>query len=200
MKRGKSKLLSDTDVKNCLRFINDMPSHRERTRLMFLMMLMTSLRIHSIQKLTLGQVYDENFNPVESFLLQPEQNKGGKKVLQVYLNNTLKQELKKYAKFLHSDKYLQPKMNDYLFKSNKGSYLSKQQIIHIFRQIFDGVGLDKQYRVHSLRATCLTKLMNANYPLPLIQQISGHSSIQTLSIYYRTNPKNIQNALETLNL
>ena len=73
-------------------------------------------------------------------------------------------------------------------------------IIHIFRQIFDGVGLDKQYRVHSLRATCLTKLMDANYPLPLIQQISGHSSIQTLSIYYRTNPKNIQNALETLNL
>ena len=129
-----------------------------------------------------------------------EQNKGGKKALQVYLNDTLKQELKKYAKFLLSDKYIQPKMNDYLFKSNKGSYLSKQQIIHIFRQIFDGVGLDKQYRVHSLRATCLTKLMDANYPLPLIQQISGHSSIQTLSIYYRTNPKNIQNALETLNL
>lgn len=163
-------------------------------------MLMTSLRIHSIQKLTIGQVYDEKFNPVESFLLQPEQNKGGKKALQVYLNDTLKQELKKYAKFLHSDKYIQPKMEDYLFRSNKGSYLSKQQIIHIFRQIFDGVGLDKQYRVHSLRATCLTKLMDANYPLPLIQQISGHSSIQTLSIYYRTNPKNIQNALETLNL
>ena len=116
------------------------------------------------------------------------------------MNDTLKQELKKYAKFFLSDKYIQPKMNDYLFKSNKGSYLSKQQIIHIFRQIFDGVGLDKQYRVHSLRATCLTKLMDANYPLPLIQQISGHSSIQTLSIYYRTNPKNIQNALETLNL
>lgn len=199
MKRGKSKLLSDIDVKNCLRFIKDMPSHQERTRLMFLMMLMTSLRIHSIQKLTIGQVYDENFNPVESFLLQLEQNKGGKKALQVYLNDTLKQELKKYAKFFLSDKYLQPKMNDYLFKSNKGSYLSKQQIIHIFRQIFDGVGLDKQYRVHSLRATCLTKLMDANYPLPLIQQISGHSSIQTLSIYYRTNPKNIQNALKTLN-
>lgn len=200
MKRGKSKLLSDTDVKNCLRFINDMSSHQERTRLMFLMMLMTSLRIHSIQKLTIGQVYDEHFNPVESFLLQPEQNKGGKKALQVYLNDTLKQELKKYAKFLHSDKYIQPQTKDYLFKSNKGSYLSKQQIIHIFRQIFDGVGLDKQYRVHSLRATCLTKLMDANYPLPLIQQISGHSSIQTLSIYYRTNPKNIQNALETLNI
>ena len=200
MKRGKSKLLSDIDVKNCLRFINDMPSHQERTRLMFLMMLMTSLRIHSIQKLTIGQVYDENFNPVESFLLQPEQNKGGKKALQVYLNDTLKHELKKYAKFFLSDKYIQPKMDDYLFRSNKGSYLSKQQIIHIFRQIFDGLGLDKQYRVHSLRATCLTKLMDANYPLPLIQQISGHSSIQTLSIYYRTNPKNIQNALETLNL
>ena len=43
----------------------------------------------------------------------------------------IKQELKKYAKFLHSDKYLQPKMNDYLFKSNKGSYLSKQQIIAV---------------------------------------------------------------------
>ena len=68
------------------------------------------------------------------------------------------------------------------------------------RTVLMEAGVDKQYRVHSLRATCLTKLMDANYPLPLIQQISGHSSIQTLSIYYRTNPKNIQNALETLNL
>ncbi|MBR1680447.1 tyrosine-type recombinase/integrase [bacterium] len=200
MKKGKSKLLTDTDIKNCLRFINDMSSHSERTRLMFMMMLMTALRIHSVQKLTIGQVYDDDFNPVDSFLLQPEQNKGGKKALQVYFNDTMRQELKKYAKYLLSNPYYTPKPSDYLFKSNKGSCLSKQQIIHIFRQVYDGVGLDKQCRVHSLRATCLTKLMNANYPLPLIQQISGHASINTLSIYYRSNPKNIQNALETLNM
>ena len=80
MKRGKSKLLSDTDVKNCLRFINDMPSHQERTRLMFLMMLMTSLRIHSIQKLTIGQVYDEKFNPVESFCFNQNKTKAEKRL------------------------------------------------------------------------------------------------------------------------
>ena len=86
----------------------------------------------------------------------------------------------------------------YLFMSNKGSYLSKQQIIRIITSIFKAVGLDSQYRCHSLRATALTRLMDANYPLTLIQQVSGHSSIQTLSIYYRSNPKNIKNALETL--
>ena len=196
MKKGRAKLLSDTDVKNCIHYIDaGMGTNASRNRLMFYFMLMTALRIHSIQKLTIGQVYKKDYTPVDSFLLQPEQNKGNKKELQVYINSKLKDELKKYAKKLAHIPY---RSDDYLFKSNKGAYLSKQQIIHIFRTIFDGVGLDKQYRVHSLRATCLTNLMNKNFPLALIQEISGHASINTLSIYYRSNPQNIKQALEAL--
>ena len=196
MKRGKAKLLTETDIKNCLRYIDDM-ENGERNRAMFEMMLNTALRIHSIQKLTIGQVYDDDFKPRDSFLLQPEQNKGHKKSLQVYINETLKKELKRYAKYLSTFK---PSVtpDDYLFRSNKGGFLSKQQIIYMFRQVFDAVGLDKQYRCHSLRATVLTRLMDAGYPLPLIQQISGHSSISTLSIYYRSNPRNIIEALKAI--
>lgn len=196
MKRGKAKLLTETDIKNCLRYIDDM-ENGERNRAMFEMMLNTALRIHSIQKLTIGQIYDDDFKPRDSFLLQPEQNKGHKKSLQVYINETLKKELKRYAKYLSTFK---PSVtpDDYLFQSNKGGFLSKQQIIYMFRRIFDGVGLDKQYRCHSLRATVLTRLMDAGYPLPLIQQISGHSSISTLSIYYRSNPRNIIEALQSI--
>ena len=197
MKRGKAKLLTEIDIKNCLRCIDDMPNS-ERNRAMFEFMLNTALRVHSVQKLTIGQVYDEGWVPRDSFLLQPEQNKGHKKSLQVYINDRLRKELKRYAKHLTS---LHPSVipDDYLFRSNKGGgFLSKQQIIYTFRQIFDGVGLDKQYRCHSLRATTLTKLMDAGYPLPLIQQISGHSSISTLSIYYRSNPRNIMEALKVI--
>lgn len=196
MKRGKAKLLTETDIKNCLRYIDDM-KNGERNRAMFGLMLNTALRIHSIQKLTIGQVYDDDFKPRDSFLLQPEQNKGHKKSLQVYINETLKKELKRYAKYLSTFK---PSVtpDDYLFRSNKGGFLSKQQIIYVFRQVFDAVGLDKQYRCHSLRATVLTRLMDAGYPLPLIQQISGHSSISTLSIYYRSNPRNIIEALQSI--
>lgn len=196
MKRGKAKLLTEVDIKNCLRYIDDMPNG-ERNWAMFEFMLNTALRIHSIQKLTLGQVYDDDFKPRDSFLLQPEQNKGHKKSLQVYINNRLRKELTRYAKYLTR---LNPstRPDDYLFQSNKGGFLSKQQIIHTFRQVFDGVGLDKQYRCHSLRATTLTNLMNVGYPLPLIQQISGHSSVITLSIYYRSNPKNIIQALQSI--
>ena len=196
MKRGKAKLLTETDIKNCLRYIDDM-KNGERNRAMFGLMLNTALRIHSIQKLTIGQVYDDDFKPRDSFLLQPEQNKGHKKSLQVYINETLKKELKRYAKYLSTFK---PSVtpDDYLFRSNKGGFLSKQQIIYVFRQVFDAVGLDKQYRCHSLRATVLTRLMDAGYPLPLIQQISGHSSISTLSIYYRSNPRNIIEALRSI--
>ena len=164
---------------------------------MFILMLTTALRIHSIQKLTIGQVYDEHFKPRESFLIQPNQNKGGRKSLQVYINDTLHKELVSYMRYLQSKGHKITK-EQYLFTSNKGSYLSKQQIIRIITGVFNAVGLDSQYRCHSLRATALTRLMDANYPLALIQQISGHSSIQTLSIYYRSNPKNIKNALETL--
>lgn len=196
MKRGKAKLLTETDIKNCLRYIDDM-KNGERNRAMFEIMLNTALRIHSIQKLTIGQVYDDDFKQRDSFLLQPEQNKGHKKSLQVYINETLKKELKRYAKYLSTFK---PSVtpDDYLFRSNKGGFLSKQQIIYVFRQVFDAVGLDKQYRCHSLRATVLTRLMDAGYPLPLIQQISGHSSISTLSIYYRSNPRNIIEALKAI--
>lgn len=196
MKRGKAKLLTEADIKNCLRYIDDM-ENGERNRAMFELMLNTALRIHSIQKLTIGQVYDDDFKPRDSFLLQPEQNKGHKKSLQVYINETLKKELKRYAKYLSTFK---PSVtpDDYLFRSNKGGFLSKQQIIYVFRQVFDAVGLDKQYRCHSLRATVLTRLMDAGYPLPLIQQISGHSSISTLSIYYRSNPRNIIEALQSI--
>ena len=77
MKRGKAKLLSEPDIKNCLRYIDAMPNG-ERNRAMFEMMLNTALRIHSIQKLTIGQVYDDDFKPRDSFLLQPEQNKIGR--------------------------------------------------------------------------------------------------------------------------
>lgn len=195
MKRGKAKLLTETDIKNCLRYIDDM-KNGERNRAMFEIMLNTALRIHSIQKLTIGQVYDDDFKQRDSFLLQPEQNKGHKKSLQVYINETLKKELKRYAKYLVN--VLPQNPTDYLFRSNKGGFLSKQQIIYIFRQVFDAVGLDKQYRCHSLRATVLTRLMDAGYPLPLIQQISGHSSISTLSIYYRSNPRNIIEALKAI--
>ena len=55
MKRGKAKLLSEPDIKNCLRYIDAMPNG-ERNRAMFEMMLNTALRIHSIQKLIIGQV------------------------------------------------------------------------------------------------------------------------------------------------
>ena len=196
MKRGKAKLLTETDIKNCLRYIDDM-KNGERNRAMFELMLNTALRIHSIQKLTIGQVYDDDFKPRDSFLLQPEHNTGHKMSFQVYINETLKKELKRYAKYLSTFK---PSVtpDDYLFRSNKGGFLSKQQIIYVFRQVFDAVGLDKQYRCHSLRATVLTRLMDAGYPLPLIQQISGHSSISTLSIYYRSNPRNIIEALQSI--
>lgn len=66
MKRGKAKLLSEADIKNCLRYIDAMPNG-ERNRAMFEMMLNTALRIHSIQKLTISQIYDDDFKPRDHF-------------------------------------------------------------------------------------------------------------------------------------
>ena len=199
-KRGKAKLLNDVDIKNCLRFIDSTQTNRERNRLMFIMMLTTALRIHSVQKLTIGQVFSDNMKVRDSFLIQPEQNKGGKKPLQVYINETLQKELTTYIKFLTDQPYIEVKAENYLFQSNKGGFLSKQQIIRVMRGIFDAVGLDTQYRCHSFRATALTRLMDANYPLPLIQQVSGHASVNTLSIYYRANPVNIKKAIDILKI
>ena len=51
---------------------------------------------------------------------------------------------------------------------------------------------------YSLRRTALTNLSNNGVPLGVIQEISGHSSLQTLQRYLEVTPEQTVAAIATL--
>ena len=61
----------------------------------------------------------------------------------------------------------------------------------------------KQVRIkgastHSFRRTALTNMSNANVPIRVIQQISGHKSLTALQRYLEVNPEQVKNAIAVL--
>ena len=51
---------------------------------------------------------------------------------------------------------------------------------------------------HSFRRTSLTNMSNANVPIRVIQQISGHKSLTALQRYLEVNPEQVANAIALL--
>ena len=51
---------------------------------------------------------------------------------------------------------------------------------------------------HSFRRTALTNMSNANVPIRVIQQISGHKSLTALQRYLDVNPEQVANAIALL--
>lgn len=54
--------------------------------------------------------------------------------------------------------------------------------------------------IHRLRHTCITRLVGNNVPLPVVQKIAGHSSIQTTMSYTEVTDEQMQSAIDKLNL
>lgn len=67
----------------------------------------------------------------------------------------------------------------------------------ILREACDRIGL-QGVSTHSFRRTALTNLSNANIPLRVIQQVSGHSSLVTLQRYLEVKPAQVHEAIAAL--
>lgn len=52
---------------------------------------------------------------------------------------------------------------------------------------------------HSFRRTALTNLSNANVPIRVIQEVSGHKSLSALQAYLEVKPEQVTAALALLN-
>ena len=71
-----------------------------------------------------------------------------------------------------------------LFKSRKHGPLSRYQAHRILKDAVKKAGLSGRISTHSMRKTAGTELMRKNVPLPVIQEILGHSSLDMTRRYY----------------
>jgi integrase/recombinase XerD len=72
----------------------------------------------------------------------------------------------------------------YLFEGQrKGHPISNETIQSVFKQACNKAGINKQATVHSLRHSFATHLLENGINLKVIQNLLGHSSLRTTSIY-----------------
>lgn len=102
--------------------------------------------------------------------------KGGKQ-RNVPLGPEAKEALEQYRKKRN------PTGDDPIFINNRGDRLSTRGIRYLVDKYHEEVDVSKPISPHVFRHSCATHMLNRGAPLPLVQELLGHSSISTTQIY-----------------
>ncbi|MFI3293183.1 MAG: tyrosine-type recombinase/integrase [Rikenellaceae bacterium] len=81
-----------------------------------------------------------------------------------------------------------------LFLSSKGERLSANMVYRIVRKDLSQAGVQGRKSPHVLRHTFATQLLNAGADMREIQEILGHSSLQSTQLYTHNSISTLQNA------
>ena len=90
---------------------------------------------------------------------------------------------------------------DYLFHSQTGGRISRQQIRRFTRKALMRSGVDDtKAHVHILRHTFAIHQLKAGLPLPVLSRILGHTKLATTSIYLRFVYEDLREEMEKTQL
>lgn len=91
----------------------------------------------------------------------------------------------------------------WLFQTKPGQAVAQRTVQQIFKNSLHKAGIKKQVGIHSLRHSFATHLLEQGVSLPIIQQLLGHKSLKTTSVYLHVQQFSIQavkSPLDTLSL
>jgi integrase/recombinase XerD len=91
----------------------------------------------------------------------------------------------------------------YLFETKPNHPITDRTVQTVFKQALKRAGIDKKATMHTLRHSYATHLMEQGVNLPLIQQLLGHKSLKTTSVYLHVQQYSIdavQSPLDNIKL
>ncbi len=166
------------------------PDHQDaaRDRTILLLLIMTGMRLSELVGLDLESV-DFERNTVKVF------GKGRKERL-IPLNASARRMLQEWV----AGRPASREGCRALFLSRHGDRISRRTVQYLVRKAVKAKGLDPRISPHKLRHTFATTLYAEAVDLRDIQELLGHASIASTSVYTHTNVDKVRAAVNKLRL
>ncbi len=91
------------------------------------------------------------------------------------------QAVKRYVR--HARHILAKPDSEYLFVSRRGSKMSNQTIRQIVMDVTRSAGITRHVKVHSIRHSCATHMLNSGADIRYVQELLGHADLSSTQVY-----------------
>lgn len=159
---------------------------KNRDQALLMLMFASGLRASEVVNLTFNQVDFDN-------RIMKVSGKGNMDRL-VPFTNSAKEAMLNYINDLRKD--LLKEDTKYIFLNSKGNKMTVRGLEYILDEIEAKTGLYGKIHPHMLRHSFATKMLNRGADLRTIQELLGHSSIETTSIYTHVAYENMKETYE----
>lgn len=182
---GQAKILTPTEINQL--FKTGLQTDRDRA--LFGVCLYTGCRIAEACSLNTVDVFDGSGLVLETLTIRKGNTKGDICTRQIDINPVLRSYLESYGT---------PPDKIYLFPGRHGrGHINPRSADEILRVACNRVGIIGA-STHSFRRTALTQMNNSGISLRVIQEISGHQSLEELKKYLEVKPEQVKQAISTL--
>ena len=168
------EVLNMDEVKELLESVEVVDAISSRNRCMLELLYSSGLRVSELCSLTLA-----NINTQKRFVKCVGK---GNKERQVPMNTVVCAFLKEYVE-IYRNQICEGIQSSYLFIDKHGQPLKRDNFYHIFKNILKKTSITKNASPHTLRHTFATHLLENDADIRSIQEMLGHSSISTTTIY-----------------
>ena len=197
-KSGQSVVLNDREIKQLLQTITGrLDRHSRRDYLIVVLSYWCGLRSKELSSLKVRDVFDGE-SVVETLRLVSDYTKNNKHRDIPLTNKFVQQSILKFV--VHrkeTDRNF--KLDEPLFKSQKGGSFSSNSMVHLIKRIYTDCGFEK-CSSHSGRRKFATNLIENGVDIHCVKLLMGHSSIQTTSLYFHNNPERLKNVMSNMTM
>jgi integrase/recombinase XerD len=188
-RHGQSKILTHAEIQWL--FEEGLVENPLRDRALFAICLYSACRVNECVTLHVKDVYDRSGRIRPALMIRKGHTKGKLDTRTIPVIEDLRSILQAYRP---------PEKGDFLFPGRNGrAHLHPDSASHILRKACQRIGLEG-VSTHSFRRTALTQLSNAGIPLRVIQQISGHRTLDELYKYLEVGEEQVRGAMSALSM
>lgn len=186
-RHGQAAILTAQDIQ--LLFTSGFQTNRDRA--LFGICLYTACRIAEACTIRVMDVYDTGLRVRQELIIRKGSTKGKLATRGIPVLDDLRRRLEMYQ----PDVY-----HGFLFPGRHGrGHLLADSASWLLRGACKRVGIEG-VSTHSFRRTALTQMSDAGIPLRIIQEVSGHRTLDELQKYLEVKPEQVRGAIAALSM